>query len=87
MKQPKPRYLVWGAVGAVFVAALVTVGGWFGVELPEGNTALQNPISAAVVGFSWGLILCYVRNLLAERAENASRRADAAHLSRRERGE
>lgn len=61
------NYLVWGACGAVLVATLVVVGKMLGAEFPEGNVALSNPWSAAVAGFGWGAIVCFVRNWLSSR--------------------
>lgn len=65
MKQS--NYLIWGACGAILVAVLVVVGRIAGAQFPEGNVALSNPLSAAVVGFTWGVIICFIRNWLANR--------------------
>jgi hypothetical protein len=57
--------LLWGGVCAAFAAIVAVGAGWAG-EVP-GNRLLQNPGSAAAVGFFWGWAAGEIKNWLGRR--------------------
>lgn len=64
MKQSNP--LIWGAVGGLIAALLVTLALVFNVKT-EPNPLLENPGIAGAGGFFWGWVAGSVKNWLARR--------------------
>lgn len=68
MSEPYKRTnpLIWGAVLGLIAAAMPTIDLLTGSQ-PSSNPLLQNPISAAVVGFFWGWVAGNAKNWYGKR--------------------